>query len=1018
MRDSLSLRKTAVAPLLSASHHLVEQQHPTLNTSLRGGQQRLDPDIADPARPMPFRRRPDSSPPRCSQRRCSAPGENGCSHRQQGPAVSFRRGSTSGSALLRRGASLPEVASGSLLLFPASHKAERNVEDDRRRALRKERRNDRASSGTATELRLLVSTREVPTDAAATNIGARAPPPPHNGTAAVAARVAAGSLAAKGLPALVPEGGRSVNEFKSRHDLASDAEMSRVREAFFRFSGSKEVSRYEVVDLLDHLGYYGVMEESVEEVTACVTEFSSLDLLEVLDVVEKFAQVERELLRTAFDAHSDDEDNDGNLEQSIMAHQLPKVMLELGVTQLGKVIAEFLVEADLDHNTTLCWDNFLHFVAVYSAAEGFTREEMQSARSVFYGLSVHAPGDSSREVIRMSQLEAALVRFFGPYAAGDAKSLVDSVRTSAELPESDDESTGVAYVVRGISFHEFLVWARRLRERLLADVRSIFEEQRAGLLNNNGRIALGDVDTTTDDLFTLVRNFGITLSREAAEEFATAAHAGHSGKLDFDEFEAFLRACRENGGFSHRERAEFSSVFNRFDSDKNGEIDNLELFDMMQYLGYAKSTDEVRRILNDADASANGSMDFKEFLWWLRLHREAELKAVREAFDAHAVGGQLAAADLKAVFASMSQGHLGGMLKSVLESSGEPDMLSIEAVVDIADRCRTEAAAQKRRMAGFTKAQIDATRRHFDKHSKGGGVLDKGELLWLLLDLGIAVTDAEERRRVFELLDKARLSARDAGIPAEETGEPGSPLTTFWALVHLLQAVEQRFSGEAMSREEVVINQTRFSQTEVAEFSLLFQDWVQRTTERSALPLQRDVSSSGASRAVEGGASRRASLPLNSLAGSLSPEPLPGGGGSAAAARIQGRRAELANIFAVTPEVGTSSRSTAVLTPSVVNSRLKLQGLKLLVCSLGVELAPKQKLELDGKVQEISDGRTEDIVFADFLLLMRWMIDSNFADINGAARRIADTMRGGNNTNSAVQPVGGSRACTRRSSCP
>jgi len=198
MRDSLSLRKTAVAPLLSASHHLVEQQHPTLNTSLRGGQQRLDPDIADPARPMPFRRRPDSSPPRCSQRRCSAPGENGCSHRQQGPAVSFRRGSTSGSALLRRGASLPEVASGSLLLFPASHKAERNVEDDRRRALRKERRNDRASSGTATELRLLVSTREVPTDAAATTIGARTPPPPHNGTAAVAARGASGSLAAKG----------------------------------------------------------------------------------------------------------------------------------------------------------------------------------------------------------------------------------------------------------------------------------------------------------------------------------------------------------------------------------------------------------------------------------------------------------------------------------------------------------------------------------------------------------------------------------------------------------------------------------------------------------------------------------------------------------------------------------------------------------------------------------------------------------------------------------------------------
>jgi len=72
--------------------------------------------------------------------------------------------------------------------------------------------------------------------------------------------------------------------------------------------------------------------------------------------------------------------------------------------------------------------------------------------------------------------------------------------------------------------------------------------------------------------------------------------------------------------------------------------------------------------------------------------------------------------------------------------------------------------------------------------------------------------------------------------------------------------------------------------------------------------------------------------------------------------------------------------------------RLTLEAMMMLLCSIGLRLDSRQEHLLRARAVQVAaqDGNTMD--YADFLVLMRWMLDSNFADINDHAERLVDRM--------------------------
>eukprot|EP00971_Amphidinium_carterae_P229026 4543087-Amphidinium_carterae.1 len=79
---------------------------------------------------------------------------------------------------------------------------------------------------------------------------------------------------------------------------------------------------------------------------------------------------------------------------------------------------------------------------------------------------------------------------------------------------------------------------------------------------------------------------------------------------------------RRTEGFSEEEVNDFEDIFQRFDEDESGEIDALEIVNVMRYLGFDATLQETHRLVAEVDANDSGAVDFREFLHMMRVWRE------------------------------------------------------------------------------------------------------------------------------------------------------------------------------------------------------------------------------------------------------------------------------------------------------------------------------------------------------------------------------------------------------------
>lgn len=697
-------------------------------------------------------------------------------------------------------------------------------------------------------------------------------------------------------------------------------ELTRMRATFNRFKvpDTVDVHKDDLTEILSRLGYMMVEEEDVRKIADEATIYSTLDFNEFVGVVEKFSAFEIGQFKVMFDSYDDDGSG------SLSTCETQKLMSSLGFTPLKSMIKEALEVVDKDKSGQMEFGEFIHLQAIYRCTEGFTRKEVGILEAIFKGEC-----EEGANSLCATKLRDVLLHFNGPQSHEVCNQLGKEVLVSSRKdhdPASEVESAKPMM----LNFPEVMIWARRLREYEFETYSVEFKKQDK---DGSGFIDMQEIQS-------LVADLGFTLSKKIVQQFidmvdddwvapdedkdgdGKADVKEKDNKLDFDEFVNLMLLLRDTDGFTRADLAEFKKTFLRFDDDTSGDVDVLELSDMMRYLGHQSSLDEVHRLIAKVDFNDSGSLDFREFVRLLRVHREVEVQEMRKAFDKRKEpSGLLPASSVKGALedcnvAIPDAGKKGSGTEFKMPS-GDMDF---DPFVEMVDGLRAIRVAEGRRRAGFSNAEIERFRKMFsDYDADKSGSIDAGEVANLLVDLGFKLRTKEERDNVLAQVDKAREAAAMVGVT--DVGEKNRGTVGFWVLVQLLRVLYNRDDKRLLDRESHAAEQSRFSTHEIEEFREVFLNWWSHEKnfedeEEENRPGQHD-------------------------------------------------KAE--------PEVEPDCKE------------ISKDGMRRLLRQLGCNLNHDQRVEMENKISELDQINHHGIAhvdFASFLRLMRWMLDSNFADIN------------------------------------
>ena len=131
---------------------------------------------------------------------------------------------------------------------------------------------------------------------------------------------------------------------------------------------------------------------------------------------------------------------------------------------------------------------------------------------------------------------------------------------------------------------------------------------------------------------------------------------------------------------SHTDRIEeLQTLFNLFDTDGNGTIDEFEIVALFKKLGFEPRPEKMRELIARVDTDQNGSLEFAEFCEFLRLAKSAEAAGEGGLGISSAMESSLGnLADENGIISKQS---LASYLQALAEATGQP--LSESEIQDV-----------------------------------------------------------------------------------------------------------------------------------------------------------------------------------------------------------------------------------------------------------------------------------------------------------------------------------------------
>merc|ERR1719506_343340 len=690
--------------------------------------------------------------------------------------------------------------------------------------------------------------------------------------------------------------------------------MIRMHVAFSQFQNADhEIHVDDLAQPLRFQGYVRVDPDVCVDLAYETTPYSTLAFAEYVKFVDTFAAYEKEEMRKEFDSFDDDGSGCLSLDE------LRRVLNSLGITPLKETLNDAMAIVDFDKSGELDFDEFVHLMAIYRVTDGFSKKEIGELKDIFFRLAVEVKFKYWE--IQPDRLFDAMVYIFGPQSNDLAqKFIVDQrFRDSREMD------------MQGLSFMEFIIWARKLREAEIDEYRKEFEEadeDASGLLG-------------FEEIRDVISKLGYRPLRKLIKEVIEEVDFDRDNQLDFDEFVNLMQAFRRTDGFNAVEVNELSDAFHRFANVGAQNLDSIQLLDVMRYLGYVTNLDTVRRFLVAVDIDRSGSLNMPKFLRIMRMNREAELTEAHNCFigksdrDSRLPHGKLHAALNEIGYTLGDKMH--EQLEQGISTLSDPESLDFDDFVHILDHCRKALVALRRTHAFFSKEDIKKYRKAFNAYDiDGSGDIEKLELSKLLQDLGVPMGTKKDQQDMFVKLDIAREKARAAGVEEHLVGNNGDPALTFHPFLFLLRMVHRVSDESEVDRDTMMSHQTKFSQAEINQFREFFTFWAAKVAafERATTM---DAEADDEQQPV---------------------------------------------LSALLSKDGAEEQSR--------NMSLSIDGMQRVVRSLGLHMNQSEKKMLYDHIDNLPRVDQKKFEFFEFLLLMRWMLDVNFAEIHSVLRRQAE----------------------------
>eukprot|EP00931_Biecheleriopsis_adriatica_P061319 TRINITY_DN36873_c0_g1_i1.p1 TRINITY_DN36873_c0_g1~~TRINITY_DN36873_c0_g1_i1.p1 ORF type:complete len:1006 (+),score=187.67 TRINITY_DN36873_c0_g1_i1:87-3104(+) len=709
-------------------------------------------------------------------------------------------------------------------------------------------------------------------------------------------------------------------------------EMIRMRICFNRLSDKDgEVLHEKLHEALLNLGYLTITEAKALEIARLTTEYPSLDFQDFVDFCDRCMMYERETLQSKLDQWSSRSELSGRNALCGTTEELQAFMKSLEVLCQKASIKEIRELAGLSGLPCDTAEELLRFIAAWRACEGFRKDELDSIREAFqackespkvnFGMS----GFEGRKILP-GELMRGLLSYGGCYCAGHLRELV--------------APSAVGLAAAGVSFYEFLVYARRLKGAMLLEVMEQFiglDEDEDGFLE-------------AADLRELCRSLGFFLVEAEWQELCQATNLAEDAWVDFDSAYDFVSAARERNGFTKAEQEELTGNFSSF---CQGEMSTLQAYELLKYQGFVTSIEEVSKMARQMDFDGSGIIDRSKFMRLVRLHREKSLLDYRSAHEKYGLSESGAATPGK-VERALRAVHLQPTLE-ILEQAlqlcsragdyiQEMPQLSFEAFVRVAETCRVQVPAENRRRAYFKDDEMAQIEHAFAmQDTEKLGYVSIGAFLWQLMDCSFHADTAHGREVIYEQLDRAREAARKAGCLDSQVGNPRSPRVRFLPVVHFVRIAIDDAVKSLHAREKIAVQAAKLSKQDVQGFRALFNSLV-RGTEHS------EEASPTASPASNGRRHTVAIIPTQAI------EPHRAFKLGAVIEHLRDREMD----------------------------RVPCSQVYAMVTSMGVKTSQEQRLAFSRQLKEASKG-SDVIDFPGFLEVMHWVADSNFANTSTAA---------------------------------
>jgi len=153
------------------------------------------------------------------------------------------------------------------------------------------------------------------------------------------------------------------------------------------------------------------------------------------------------------------------------------------------------------------------------------------------------------------------------------------------------------------------------------------EKQGAILFQQCDEDGSGSIDV--DELSNLLASLGITpmeyVVKGIIKAVLTEDDIADDVELTYPEFKQVFEILRAQEGFTKLEVNEFYNVFNIFDRQRDGELQTSQLVSALSYLGYALDRSSVAAIGKEVDIDGSGTICDREFLVCMRKVREREI---------------------------------------------------------------------------------------------------------------------------------------------------------------------------------------------------------------------------------------------------------------------------------------------------------------------------------------------------------------------------------------------------------